>query len=65
MPNITVNDLFAKIGELTMQNEALIQENSALRSSSLSQELLAKEEGNVPSAVSPAVPGPNDDSRLD
>jgi len=31
MPNVTIQDLFAKIGQLTIENEALRAENEALQ----------------------------------
>jgi len=33
MPNITISDLFAKIGQLTVENDALRAENEMLRGS--------------------------------
>ena len=59
MPKVTVTDLFAKIGQLTVENEALRSENEMLLNE------LRKEVDNVPSEVPSTVPGPNDDAGLE
>lgn len=53
--NVTVQDLFAKIGQLTMENEALKALISDMR----------KEDDNVQTEVPSTVPGPDNDARLE
>lgn len=67
MPRVTIPDLFAKIGQLTMENEALRSENEALARAiaSIQGEPTPEGDSDVPSEVPPTVAGPDNDSRLD
>lgn len=67
MPKVTITDLFAKIGQLTVENEALRADNDRMA------EMLAVAMGepapstgdeDVPSEVPSAVSGPDDNAGL-
>lgn len=63
MPKVTIADLFAKIGQLTMENEALRAENeriNAFMAGMASLNADPTEEDDVPSEVPSAVSGPDD-----
>lgn len=67
MPKVTVSDLFAKIGQLTMENEALRAENEAITRmmGNVMGEPAPEGDTNVPSEVPSTVPGPDNDEGLD
>lgn len=62
MMSVTINDLFAEIGRLTMEKKVLEAENRELKA--VLSATVRKEEGDVPSTIPSTVPGPDDDSRL-
>lgn len=66
MPKVTISDLFAKIGQLTMENEALRAENAALvgLQQGMANLMTDPEEEDVPSEVPSTVPGPDDNAGL-
>jgi hypothetical protein len=67
MPKVTVQDLFARIGQLTMENEALRQENETLINAMagiMGEPAPDTGDEDVPSEVPSAVSGPDDNSGL-
>lgn len=57
MPNVTINDLFAEIGRLYMEKQALEREMS-----SLIETLNRNEVEDVSSTIPSAVSGPDDNA---
>ncbi len=65
MPKVTITELFAKIGQLTIENEALRAENERFTEmfAAMAGAAPAGDE-DVPSEVPSTVSGPDDNSGL-
>ena len=67
MPKVTITDLFAKIGQLTVENEALRAENDQLIAAMtgvMGEPAPSTGDEDVPSEVPSAVSGPDDNAGL-